>query len=80
MQAGRLAGNTRRTAMAANGGAGMQARQGREVGMQANKSGSRGRQERVGRKDRVGQTTRAGGWASQMDSRLSGKAAGRQTN
>jgi hypothetical protein len=34
MEDGR-AGNTRRTAMAANGGAGMQVRQGREVGMQA---------------------------------------------
>ena len=51
-----------------------------EQGWQAKKSGSRSRQERVGREDRVGQTTRAGGWASQMDSRLSGKAAGRQTN
>ena len=51
------------------------------AGKQAKKSGSRGRQERVGRKDRVGQTTRAGGWASQMNSRLSGKAAGsRQTS
>jgi hypothetical protein len=52
----------------------------RLAGKQTKKSGSRGKQERGGRKDRVGHSTRAGGWASQTDSRLSGKAAGRQTN
>ena len=52
----------------------------RLAGKQAKKSGSRGKQETGGRKDRVGHSTRAGGWASQTDSRLSGKATGRQTN